>query len=234
MQSRQGGPFESVAEAFFIESENCHSVGVSEQNIVGGSLPTNLNQTCVEVNGTQSPLDYVGGTQLNAQAPTMTPDTTASVTVIANCGTGNEMASVPLSVPVVALAPEFLYFTQSVSGQNPIAAVNPQTGAVVNFSGYGQVHAGDSLTLFAVGMGATTPAQIPGVIAIQAALVNGSVSVSIGNIPASISYAGISPGSSGLYQINLVVPPGLGSGKQAVSLTVNGTAAPAGGYLAIQ
>ncbi len=212
-----------------------NGVGLSAQDIVAGSLPTNLYQTCVEVNGAKSALDYVSPTQLNVQAPEVTPGTTASVVVVSNCGTANEIATAPLSVSAAALDPEFLYFTQNHSGQNPIAAVNALTGAVVNFSVFmGEVHPGDSLTLFAVGLGATTPAQIPGMIATQAATVNGSVSVSIGDISASVSYAGTSPGSSGLYQINLIVPPGLGSGNQPVSMIVNGTPAPAGGYLTIQ
>ncbi len=171
-----------------------NGVGVSEQNIVGGSLPTNLNQTCVEVNGTQSPLDYVGGTQLNVQAPLMTPGTTASVTVIANCGTGNEMTSVPLSVPVVAQAPEFLYFTQSISGQNPHRGGERADRSGGEFLGIwtGAFRRAFPHSLRGWHWEQPRRHRIPGVIAIQAALVNGSVSVSIGNIPASISYAGIS------------------------------------------
>jgi uncharacterized protein (TIGR03437 family) len=45
--------------------------------------------------------------------------------------------------------------------------------------------------------------------------------VFIGAVPVQPIFSGLSPGTPGLYQINVAVPPGLGSGPQDILVSVN-------------
>ncbi len=47
-------------------------------------------------------------------------------------------------------------------------------------------------------------------------------SVRIGGQFATVSYSGLAPGFAGLYQVNVVVPPGVAAGIQPMQITING------------
>jgi len=53
--------------------------------------------------------------------------------------------------------------------------------------------------------------------------------VTIGGKPADFSYIGVTPGSAGLYQLNVTVPAGLTAGNNAVIVTINGGDLASGG-----
>ncbi len=60
------------------------------------------------------------------------------------------------------------------------------------------------------------------------------VRVTIGGKTANVSYAGLSPGFAGLYQINFTVPSGLAAGNQPIVLTIDKISTPAGAFLAVK
>lgn len=209
-------------------------------DIANNTLPTNLAGVCVNVNSARAFLSYVSPTQLNVQAPGITTQSIAAVAVVLNCGLQAETVSATVNVTVAAASPEFLYFTTSATGQNPVAATKSLTGSYVGPAGllpgatFTPAKAGDLITLYGIGFGPTSPVQVPGVIAaVAAGLTTGAV-VTLGGVTAPVSYAGISPGSAGLYQINIAIPLGVSAGNQAVSATINGVKAAAGATLAIQ
>ena len=91
--------------------------------------------------------------------------------------------------------------------------------------------------VYALGFGATSPAQAIGVPATGAAMVAQTVSITIGGVPLAASdilYAGASPSYIGLYQINLRVPAGVTPGNQSMVVQIGSNQSPAGGYLAVQ
>jgi uncharacterized protein (TIGR03437 family) len=97
--------------------------------------------------------------------------------------------------------------------------------------------AGDILVAFALGLGATDPAQVVGVPAAGAGAVTLPVSVTIGGVSLAaqdILYAGVSPSFIGLYQVNLRVPDNVPSGNQALVIQIGANRSPTGGYLTIQ
>ena len=80
------------------------------------------------------------------------------------------------------------------------------------------------LTLYAIGLGPTSPAVGTGAAAPSQPLAQLTTTPDVifgeGLFPVSVApaYAGYSPGSSGLYQVNVVVPPGLPSGPVELRL----------------
>ena len=53
------------------------------------------------------------------------------------------------------------------------------------------------------------------------------VTVTIGGVKAEVQFAGVAPGTSGLYQVNVTVPPGVPAGSAVtVVLSVDGQASP--------
>ena len=80
--------------------------------------------------------------------------------------------------------------------------------------------AGETVTIYATGLGTLNPGLPDGVVATGAAPTTDPVQVLIEGQPAVVSYAGTSPGSiGGLTQINAVIPPTVTPG-QTVSLVV--------------
>ena len=96
---------------------------------------------------------------------------------------------------------------------------------------------GDIVTLYATGLGPTSPSYAAGALPTSASSITGAIQVSIGGatLPAAdVQYAGVSPSYAGLYQINLQLPTTLATGNQPVQVTVNGIASPPGGYITLQ
>jgi uncharacterized protein (TIGR03437 family) len=53
------------------------------------------------------------------------------------------------------------------------------------------------------------------------------VTLTIGGVDAKVVFAGLTPGLTGLYQVNAVVPPGVAPGSQVpVALTIAGVGSP--------
>jgi uncharacterized protein (TIGR03437 family) len=49
-----------------------------------------------------------------------------------------------------------------------------------------------------------------------------------------VLYAGVTPGSAGLYQVNIRVPEAMAEGEPGVGIKVGGVASPNGPYLLIR
>jgi uncharacterized protein (TIGR03437 family) len=90
---------------------------------------------------------------------------------------------------------------------------------------------GDTLIFYGLGFGQTTPPVTEGIGAAGLPLVSNCVMVfetnvlpGAPNITATPSYCGLTPGSVGLYQVNVTVPPGTPSGNAIpVYLTIGTT-----------
>jgi uncharacterized protein (TIGR03437 family) len=75
--------------------------------------------------------------------------------------------------------------------------------------------AGQTISLFLSGLGAVTNPPVDGSPSSASNLSNTIATpiVSIGGVPATVSYSGLAPGEVGLYQINVVVPAGTMTGS---------------------
>ncbi len=202
-----------------------------------GSFPTSLGGASVTVDGKPAYLIYASPTQLNVQAPDDT--VTGPVSVVVTTSGGSASSTVSLS----AFAPSFsLLDTKHVAGiilrsngsGTQVGGTYDILGPTGNSLGYPTVaaKAGDTVELFAVGLGPTNPFVPSGQRFSGAAPTTSSVGISIGGINALPSFAGLS--SAGLYQINLVIPAGLGTGDLPLIATVAGARTQTGVVISLQ
>jgi uncharacterized protein (TIGR03437 family) len=183
-------------------------------------FPATLSGTSVLLNGKAIDLWYVSPGQINAFIPFGTPvNTTANLQV----QRGSAM-SVPVELSIVAADPALF-----LAGPAPV-----NLGLVVDYRGSANfivdaqhpVKPGDTLVLYALGLGPvnvdlspdkTTPAS-------PQVKVTSPVVVSIGGVSVAPTFAGMSAGSVGLYQVNVQVPSGVAASAQAPIIITVGSA----------
>jgi uncharacterized protein (TIGR03437 family) len=164
-------------------------------------LPVALADTNVFMAGRVLPLYYVSPSQVNVQVPYDINVNTSQQIYVRKGIT----ASQPISVDVAPAQPA-------------IFAVVPQ-----------QSSAGGSIVLYASGLGAVDPALTAGVAAGSGVLsyTVSLVQVTVGDKPATVLFAGLAPGFVGLYQVNVIVPDGVGVGSDMpVAISVGGQTSP--------
>jgi uncharacterized protein (TIGR03437 family) len=217
-------------------------VSIYGSNLAGGTtswkgdFPTTLGNTSVTVNGKPAYLSLTSPGQINLQVPTDTGLGTVAVVVTTSGGSATAM------VTLGAVAPAFLLLdSKHVAGiilrSNGSGAYGGGTydiiGPQVSTLGYPVVPAaeGDTIELFAAGLGPTNPSVTAGQPYSGAAATTNSVTVQINNVPVPLGFAGLS--GAGLYQINLIVPAGLGLGDVPLALSVGGAHAQSGVVLSV-
>ncbi len=214
---------------------------VGTGDLVNGAVPTNFKGICVELSGIKAPIFGASDTQVNFQVPSVSASS-ASVQVLINCGTANQVSSAGITATITAASPEFFYFVGNANGNNPVAATDAITNvgiaAVTLFpgSGYQPAQAGEYITVYGTGFGATNPAVAPGVFPPALAQATGAVQVFLNGqaLPAAnILYAGITPSSPGLYQLDFQIPPGAPNGDLSLVIQIGGIPSPPGAYITV-
>ena len=200
-------------------------------------FPTSLGGTSVTIDGKLAYLLYVSPTQIDLQAPDDTA--TGPVSVVVSTAAGSAASTVTLA----AYGPSFslLGDGKHVAGAIPTPSGSGAYGGGAydlvgpsNTFPYNTrpVKAGETLVLFGLGFGPTAPHVPAGQAFSGAAPTSSAVTITIGGVPASVAFSGIA--EAGLYQFNLAVPPGTGSGDQALMATVGGVQTPAGPVVTVQ
>ena len=170
----------------------------------GSPLPASLAGLSLQFDtGAPAPLFFVSGGQVNLQVPwELAGQPQASLAATLNGQTGAAQ-----TVNLAAFAPAIFATNAQGSGQGAILdesnhlvdASNPATpGSTV-------------LQIFCTGLGPVTIQPQTGSPAPLNALSYTSTAptVTIGGVPAGVSFSGLAPGFVGLYQVNAQVPPGL-------------------------
>jgi uncharacterized protein (TIGR03437 family) len=234
------GGFASLYGINFAPAGTSRSVLGSD--LVNGILPTNLAGVCVQVDGLPAFLTYVSPAQVNIQVPAVHTGTNVTVQMTTGCGSASPLAGPSISVPSSSATPEFLFWTKTATGANPVIAVNAVTGAYVGAAGlipgltFVPAKPGDYLTIYGISFGAANPVVAPGAAPSAIAPVpNANVTFGASALPAAnLIYAGVSPGTAGLYQVNLQVPAGLADGDYPLTLNIGAFHTPAGAYLTVK
>ncbi|HEX4134032.1 MAG TPA: IPT/TIG domain-containing protein [Bryobacteraceae bacterium] len=190
-----------------------------------GNFPTSLAGTSVKINGKPAYLSFVSSGQINFQAPDDTVIGMVPVTV--TTGSGSTTASVTLA----QLAPSFVLLdAKHVAGIIPRSdgsgayggGAYDILGPTGNSLGYPTVaaKAGDTVELFGVGFGSTIPSVPAGQAFSGAAPTTNPVNLLINSVGVTSTFAGLS--GAGLFQINLTVPSGAGTGDVPLQASVGG------------
>ena len=93
---------------------------------------------------------------------------------------------------------------------------------------------GDTLTFYGIGFGPVTPDIPAGQIVDEANALQSALEITFAGVPARTTYAGLTPGFVGLYQINVVVPPVAPSDTVPVAFRLAGAAGPQNLVIAVR
>jgi uncharacterized protein (TIGR03437 family) len=175
----------------------------------GGSLPRSLGGVTLSINGMAAPLSFVSASQINAQVPYEVTGATANA-VLGLPG----VPPVSFGFPVAPAAP-------AVFSDNSSQSVIRNEDGSKNSPG-NPARVGSTVTVYLTGQGAVVPPVPTGEPApdtLETSVY--PISATVGHRAAAITFSGLSPGSVGLFEIHLIVPPTL-SGSQPLVVTVNG------------
>jgi len=168
-------------------------------------LPRQLGGASVFVNNVPAPLYYASAGQIAFQMPSSTTPGTALVQVVRDGQVSNtvSVSQVAAAAPALVVATDAAYSLRDAS--------HP-------------AHPGDWLILWAIGLGATNPAVDDGA---AAPADPPAVAVSIPQVVfranaamerATPAFAGLSPGSAGLFQVNVMIPLDTPPGMVSIGL----------------
>jgi uncharacterized protein (TIGR03437 family) len=193
---------------------------LAAQGLAGSvPLPTELGGASIVIAGRESPVYYSSDNQVNAIVPYgIAVNTTHQVRVVRGAS-----ISAPQTVTVAPAAPGVFTIDGSGAGQGIV--IDAKSGPLVIADAQHPVRAGDTIVIYCTGLGEVNPPVPAGAVAplTQLSRTVNAVTATIGGVPATVSFAGLSPGSVGLYQVNAVVPGGVAPGDRVeLVLTVAG------------
>lgn len=159
-----------------------------------------LTQSCLTVNGSLAPVIFSSANQINAQIPN---NAAGSASLILYTPGG---ASDTYRLRVVPGAPGI--FRTGTAGPETgiptiVRALNNELVTVSN-----PIHRGDDLVIYATGLGKTYPEVPVGVPSPFEPLARAldTPKITLGGVTLPVSFAGLTPGLIGVYQVNLLVP----------------------------
>jgi len=205
------GAFNTFSPGSWIEIYGTNFSAGTQQwqggDFIGGIAPTALSGLTVSIGGRQAFVNYVSPTQVNVQVPNGVGTGPQNVVVTNHVG-----ASPAFAVNVVAQNPGLLAPASfTVGGNQYIVALFPDgayvlpPGAIAGVPSR-RARPGDTIIIYGIGFGTTTPPVAPGQIAATAASLTSPITVTFNGTPAQVSFQGVAPNFVGLYQFNIVVP----------------------------
>jgi uncharacterized protein (TIGR03437 family) len=177
-------------------------------------------------------LYYVSGGQISVQIPwelagaaaatvKVTLSDSASRSIRAGDTLLGTYQSQLMTVPLAAWSPAFFEYPEAASGKTLAAALDENNALV---SSANPVARGHVVQFFVNGLGAvlagTQPASgqpSPATVLARTATVP---TVTIGGVAAQVEFSGLAPDLVGLYQVNAVVPTGVGAGLLQASISI--------------
>ncbi len=185
-------------------------------------LPTQLAGVQVMVNGTPAPLLFASSSQINFQCPELPRGTAMQIQVESPGG-----ALMPtLQTAMQAAVP--LVFQMDASGRGVVTIDGTNEIAMATTDGVASRPAlpGEYLTIHASGLGEVVDGVAAGAAAPlnRLVLAKAKISVMLGGIEIDPQFAGLAPGTVGVYQVNALVPTEAAAGT-AIPLYLKATLA---------
>ena len=175
-----------------------------------GLLPLSLKGVSATVNGITAPIVAISPSQITVQVPY---ETGAGNAVL---GVNNNGQVAAFYFPVSLAAPGFFGFALDPFSGVPLFSIKAGQPVALLITGDGDVSP-------FLATGATPPSVISLSLLPKPRL---PVSVTVGGVAAKVSFAGITPGSFGVTEIDITVPSTVPPGSQPVVVTVGGIASP--------
>lgn len=194
--------------------------GLGTQAQAGATAAFSLGGIKAQICGQPARLVYNSGQgQVNGIVPIeVSGQATCSLTVSPDAA--NPIPSVPASTPVQIAAQNIGIFQYAVNASLTLPIITDAAYRLVgppNTAGFVQAPKGGAVILWTTGGGLTNPRVGDDQLSPPAGATMASIpQVRIGGVSATLLYAGLTPGYIGLYQINVLVPPGTPSGKAAL------------------
>jgi uncharacterized protein (TIGR03437 family) len=215
-----------------------HGSGLANGSFVwSGDFPTSLGEVNVAIDNKPAYLWLVSPTQINLQAPDDMSTGTVSVVVTTAFGTAASTVTLSSYGPSFSVLGDGKHAAGEVATPDGTGAYGGGTYDLVGPSGAFSfttrpVKPGETLILYGVGFGPTTPQVPAGRVFSGVASTNSAVVITLGAAVADVAFSGIT--EAGLYQFNLTVPPNTSSGDQSLQATVNGVQTPLGPVVTVQ
>ncbi len=178
-------------------------------------LQTTLDGIQVLVNGTAAPIYYASSGQINFEIPINAATGDGTVQVVRNGTPGNL-----IYVDINAVVPRFIVY------DGGYGIMTTPAGALTGIPS-NPVKVGDTIVIYALGLGPTTPPVPSGTASPSSTLatVPGTTKVCFGTESpfyqapcATALFSGLTPNFVGLYQVNVTIPSGVQSGNSSMSL----------------
>jgi uncharacterized protein (TIGR03437 family) len=160
-----------------------------------GSNMGNGDNTTVYINGLAAPVFYASPGQYNVQVPWETTGMGTFTMIV------NGMLSNVQSVGVYTYSPDVFMISPAQ------AAITHADGSLVSNASPAAVN--ETVVVYATGLGPVSGAMVTGKPASSTSLQPTTpqpATATLGGIPATVSFSGLTPGFIGLYQVNVQVP----------------------------
>ncbi len=234
------GGFSSVAPGSWIEIHGSHLASHTRAwtaaDFQGARAPTSLDGTTVTIGGQAAFISYISANQINAEVPSGVGLGPQEVRVTTAAGASDPQTITVNQVQPGLLAPASLklgdkQYTEAVfpNGTTFALPAGAMQGGVAR-----PARPGDTVVLYGVGFGPVTPDAAAGDIVQHDNNLILSFQVFVGGMPAAVTYAGLAPGTVGLYQFNVVVPDTAAGDAVPLTFAVNGSAGQQVLYTAVQ
>jgi uncharacterized protein (TIGR03437 family) len=201
----------------------------------GSSAPTSLGATSVTVGGQAAFVAYVSSGQVDVQVPSNLSAGAQPLVLTTAYG-----STVPYSLTMGAAPGIYAPSLLNMGGKQYAGAFLPNGAWALPSSAVSGLTSqpaapGNVITLYGVGFGTVTPAVPAGQLApaSEQTSLAAPVQVLFGTTPATLQYQGLTPGSVGLYQFNVVVPSVAASSAVPLTIMQGGVTLPQVLYTAV-
>jgi uncharacterized protein (TIGR03437 family) len=197
------------------------------------NMPTALDGTSVTVNGTPAYVEFVSPTQLNIITPAIAA-TGNGVPVVVSLN-GQPSAAFPITLQ--SLAPSFFPWVPATADANKYLIAQH-----VDFTNVGRLglfpasvypgisptfttpaKPGETIQLYGTGFGPTSPPITAGIETDKVYSLSPTPAATLGSMAAQVTFVGLIPPLSQVYQVNVVIPSSSPDGDFPLVLNVNGT-----------
>ncbi len=206
------GGFPGVASGSWLEIYGrglaTHTRQWASQDFVDGRAPTTLGGTSVTIDGREAFVSYTSPGQVNVEVPNDVLPGTHDLVVHTSEGD-----SAAYALGVEAAKPGLLAPAQfEIGGKQYAAGVLADgatfalpEGALAGVASRAP-RPGDAVTFYGVGFGPVAPLLNAGEVARRETALILPVAFFFGDAQGTVVYAGVAPGTLGLYQFNVIVP----------------------------